>query len=206
MSTSTATAADPAVIAGHHPSPQPFDRRPRRSGHPPGRGRTRRQRRYLVDTGTDAGRSPSDKFLEDTPAIHDSINWGKVNQPISPAHFDGRRGRRPVVGSRRRRRSSASTATPAPTRSTASRSRWSRRGVARALREDALHQRPTGEQADLRAGLDDHQRRADSSSMIPEHVRPDGPIGIVQSLERAQGHDRRHALRGRDQEVRSSTR
>ena len=38
----------------------------------------------MCDTGDRTGRSPKDKFLEDTPGIHDSINWGAVNQPISP--------------------------------------------------------------------------------------------------------------------------
>jgi phosphoenolpyruvate carboxykinase (ATP) len=40
-----------------------------------------------VDTGDRTGRSPNDKFLEDSPGIHDSINWGKVNRPISPENF-----------------------------------------------------------------------------------------------------------------------
>jgi len=40
-----------------------------------------------VDTGVRTGRSPGDKFLEDTPAMHDRVDWGKVNQPISPEHF-----------------------------------------------------------------------------------------------------------------------
>ena len=39
------------------------------------------------DTGERTGRSPNDKFLEDTPSIHDSIDWGKVNRPITPAQF-----------------------------------------------------------------------------------------------------------------------
>ena len=39
------------------------------------------------DTGDRTGRSPNDKFLEDTPGIHGDINWGKVNQPISPENF-----------------------------------------------------------------------------------------------------------------------
>ncbi|MFO0962914.1 MAG: phosphoenolpyruvate carboxykinase (ATP) [Phycisphaerales bacterium] len=39
-------------------------------------------------TGARTGRSPDDKYLEDTPGIHANIAWGKVNQPISPAHFD----------------------------------------------------------------------------------------------------------------------
>lgn len=41
-----------------------------------------------VRTGNRTGRSPTDKFLEDTPAIHDNIDWGKVNQPITPEQFD----------------------------------------------------------------------------------------------------------------------
>ncbi|MAB73152.1 MAG: phosphoenolpyruvate carboxykinase (ATP), partial [Planctomycetaceae bacterium] len=41
----------------------------------------------MCDTGTRTGRSPGDKFLEDTPGVHDSIDWGKVNQPISPENF-----------------------------------------------------------------------------------------------------------------------
>ena len=40
------------------------------------------------DTGDRTGRSPSDKFLEDSPAIHETIDWGKVNQPMTPEHFD----------------------------------------------------------------------------------------------------------------------
>ena len=40
-----------------------------------------------VDTGERTGRSPNDKFLEDTPAIHDSIGWGNANRPITPDHF-----------------------------------------------------------------------------------------------------------------------
>ena len=39
-------------------------------------------------TGDRTGRSPNDKFLEDTPDIHGKIWWGKVNQGLSPAGFD----------------------------------------------------------------------------------------------------------------------
>ncbi|MFO0894971.1 MAG: phosphoenolpyruvate carboxykinase (ATP) [Phycisphaerales bacterium] len=42
----------------------------------------------VCDTGDRTGRSPNDKFLEDTQGIHGDIDWGKVNQPISPANFD----------------------------------------------------------------------------------------------------------------------
>jgi phosphoenolpyruvate carboxykinase (ATP) len=40
------------------------------------------------DTGERTGRSPDDKYLEDTPGIHGNINWGKVNQPISADNFE----------------------------------------------------------------------------------------------------------------------
>jgi phosphoenolpyruvate carboxykinase (ATP) len=39
-------------------------------------------------TGDRTGRSPKDKHLEDVPAIHDKIWWGKVNSPVTPAQFD----------------------------------------------------------------------------------------------------------------------
>jgi len=40
------------------------------------------------DTGERTGRSPDDKFLEDTAGIHGNIDWGKVNQAITPANFE----------------------------------------------------------------------------------------------------------------------
>ena len=40
-----------------------------------------------VDTGERTGRSPNDKLLEDSPAVHEQIDWGTVNQPIGPEHF-----------------------------------------------------------------------------------------------------------------------
>jgi len=42
---------------------------------------------FNVDTGERTGRSPLDKFLEDTPAVHDTIGWGKVNQAVTPDVF-----------------------------------------------------------------------------------------------------------------------
>ncbi len=41
----------------------------------------------VVSTGERTGRSPTDKYLEDTPEIHDKIWWGKVNQPVSSEGF-----------------------------------------------------------------------------------------------------------------------
>lgn len=39
-------------------------------------------------TGKFTGRSPKDKFVVDEPSIHDKINWGPENQPISKKHFE----------------------------------------------------------------------------------------------------------------------
>ncbi|MCR4672418.1 MAG: phosphoenolpyruvate carboxykinase (ATP) [Lachnospiraceae bacterium] len=41
-----------------------------------------------VYTGKYTGRSPDDKFIVDTPGIHDVIGWGKVNRPIEREKFD----------------------------------------------------------------------------------------------------------------------
>ena len=38
-------------------------------------------------TGKYTGRSPDDKFIVDTPAVHDKISWGKINVPISEEKF-----------------------------------------------------------------------------------------------------------------------
>ena len=53
-----------------------------------GEGRFADNGALVVMTGDRTGRSPTDKWLEDTPAIHDKIWWGKVNQPITPEQFD----------------------------------------------------------------------------------------------------------------------
>lgn len=41
-----------------------------------------------VATGAYTGRAPNDRFIADTPAIHDSINWGTVNVPTTPDVFE----------------------------------------------------------------------------------------------------------------------
>ena len=41
-----------------------------------------------IITGKYTGRSPKDKFIVDTPAVHDEIHWGKINVPISKDRFD----------------------------------------------------------------------------------------------------------------------
>lgn len=42
----------------------------------------------VVNTGKYTGRAPNDRFIVDTPDIHDSIDWGKVNVPIAPQVFE----------------------------------------------------------------------------------------------------------------------
>ena len=42
----------------------------------------------LVKTGKYTGRSAKDKFIVDTPAVHDKIAWGKVNVPVDKAKFE----------------------------------------------------------------------------------------------------------------------
>ena len=41
-----------------------------------------------VKTGKYTGRSPGDRFMVDTPSVHDTISWGAVNQPIDEAKFE----------------------------------------------------------------------------------------------------------------------
>lgn len=43
----------------------------------------------VARTGAFTGRSPKDKFLVDDAETHDRVDWGPVNQPLTPAQFDG---------------------------------------------------------------------------------------------------------------------
>ncbi len=42
----------------------------------------------MCTTGDRTGRSPNDKYLEETPGIKPNIWWGKVNKPVTPEVFD----------------------------------------------------------------------------------------------------------------------
>ena len=53
-----------------------------------GEGKLSNTGALVVTTGKYTGRSPDDKFIVDTPAIHDDIAWGKVNRPIAKERFD----------------------------------------------------------------------------------------------------------------------
>ena len=52
-----------------------------------GEGRLSDTGALSVFTGRYTGRSPKDKFIVDSPAVHDEVNWGKVNVPISRERF-----------------------------------------------------------------------------------------------------------------------
>ncbi len=43
---------------------------------------------FVAVTAPHTGRSPNDKFVVREPSTEADIDWGKVNQPCTPAHFD----------------------------------------------------------------------------------------------------------------------
>ena len=53
-----------------------------------GEGKLSNTGALVVKTGKYTGRSANDKFIVDTPAVHDEIAWGKVNRPIEKAKYD----------------------------------------------------------------------------------------------------------------------
>ncbi|MDD6310348.1 MAG: phosphoenolpyruvate carboxykinase (ATP) [Firmicutes bacterium] len=57
-----------------------------------GEGRLTETGALAVETGKYTGRSPHDKFIVDTEGVHDLINWGKVNRPVSRDTFNAIRG------------------------------------------------------------------------------------------------------------------
>ena len=42
---------------------------------------------FVVNTGRHTGRSPRDKYIVDEPGTHETVAWGSINQPITPAQF-----------------------------------------------------------------------------------------------------------------------
>lgn len=43
---------------------------------------------FVINTGKYTGRSPDDRFIVDEPSVHNLIDWGKVNVPISSEKAD----------------------------------------------------------------------------------------------------------------------
>ena len=41
-----------------------------------------------IMTGVYTGRSPKDRFIVDTPEVHDQVAWGPVNMPISQESYE----------------------------------------------------------------------------------------------------------------------
>ena len=42
---------------------------------------------FVATTGEHTGRSPADRFIVQDATSRDTVDWGKVNQPLSPDHF-----------------------------------------------------------------------------------------------------------------------
>lgn len=54
-----------------------------------GEGKLSETGALVINTGKYTGRSPDDRFIVDTPCVHDKVDWGKVNMPISREKADG---------------------------------------------------------------------------------------------------------------------
>ncbi|MDZ4139324.1 MAG: phosphoenolpyruvate carboxykinase [Erythrobacter sp.] len=52
-----------------------------------GEGKLTKHGALLVETGKFTGRSVKDKFIVRDAATEDTVNWGAINQPMSPEHF-----------------------------------------------------------------------------------------------------------------------
>ena len=51
-------------------------------------GRLSNNGAICVTTGKHTGRSPKDRFIVDTPDIHDIVHWSNTNQPCSDNTFN----------------------------------------------------------------------------------------------------------------------
>ena len=149
-------------------------------------------------TGQYTGRSPEDKFIVREPGVEAEVDWGKVNRPFDPAQFDALADRvRDHLRGREVWVQDAFAGTdPQPPAADPGRLRA---GVSRAVRPPTVRPRLGRGAGEPPAGVH-HRRRA----------RVQGGAGAGRDAERGvhppglrppARPDRRHALRGRDQEV-----
>ncbi|MEO0511520.1 MAG: phosphoenolpyruvate carboxykinase (ATP) [Planctomycetota bacterium] len=85
MTTTTTADLDPALGHAHHNLPI-SDLVERALAH--GEGVLANNGALVCQTGKRTGRSPNDKYLEDTASIHNKIWWGPINRPITPERFE----------------------------------------------------------------------------------------------------------------------
>ena len=53
-----------------------------------GEGKLANNGALVIKTGKYTGRSPNDRFIVDTPDVHDKVDWGKINMPIERQKAD----------------------------------------------------------------------------------------------------------------------
>lgn len=58
-----------------------------------GEGKLSKTGALIIKTGKYTGRSPNDRFIVDSPNVHDKVNWGKINMPISRERADAIHGK-----------------------------------------------------------------------------------------------------------------
>ena len=152
----------------------------------------------VVDTGRHTGRSPKAKFVVREPGSEERIWWGDVNQEISEERFEGLREK--VVAHLGAEDlyvvNAFAGADPAY--------RLRRAGdhvqpVARAVREDALHRPDRRGARGLRAGA--LVLHAPAVEADPDEDGTRSGTFVVAAPDARRGADRRHRVRGRDQEV-----
>ncbi len=152
----------------------------------------------VVRTGLRTGRSPHDRFIVDSKAVHDTVDWGAVNKPCTRRVFDHLLDKASAFLQHRESFIFDGYAGADP--STAAHSGGRRGHLARPLRPHALpaaHERRAARA--LRPG--DHGDRLRRAHRLAQVRR--GPLrGVRGARPRAPPRaDRGHHVRRRDQEV-----
>ena len=163
-----------------------------------GEGRLAEGGPLAVDTGKHTGRSPKDKFVVREPGSEDRIWWGDVNAEISEEHFEGLREKvvahigdsdlyvvDAFAGADPKQRIAVRVVTNHPYHALFARTMFidPTEEELRDFEPQALVLHAPGARGRPRGGRDAHR-----------HLRRAAPVAPG-------GADRRHLLRGRDQEV-----